>query len=53
MNAQQPKRERPRCERCGKPATVEAARSYYCDEHGGFEQIFARHGLVSITGVSR
>lgn len=53
MSARQPKREHPRCERCGKPATVEAARSYYCDEHGGFEQIAQRHGLVSIVAVSR
>lgn len=53
MSAQQPKREQPRCDVCRAPATVEAARSYYCDEHGGFEQIHHRHGLVSIKAVAR
>lgn len=43
----------PRCTLCESPATVRAAGSYYCAEHGGFEQVFSRHGLVSILGVPR
>lgn len=42
-----------RCERCAHEATVEAGGSYYCDEHGGLDQIAQRHGLVAIRSLAR
>lgn len=41
------------CSRCERAATVEAGGSYYCAEHGGFEQVFARHGLVNVRSLAR
>ena len=41
------------CERCEQAATVEAGGSYYCAEHGGFEQLFARHGLIDVRSLAR